>query len=149
MCEANALPLTSQQTIRTICLTYIRPKMEYSSHLWAGASKCALDFVDRLQSRVLKLIGDDRVVSSITSLGHRRNVSCIVLFYKYYFGKCSSGLSELIPPPQVFGRNTRLSGRSHALHCSDHVPPHYTLWGKFILYPYSPIVERLTQKYLS
>ena len=49
------------------------------------------------------------------SLGHRRNVSCIVLFYKYYFGKCSSGLSELIPPPQVFTRNTRLSGRCHAL----------------------------------
>ena len=54
------------------------------------------------------------VASSITSLGHRRNVSCIVLFYKYYFGKCSSGLSELIPPHQVFGRNTRLSERSHA-----------------------------------
>ena len=44
------------------------------------------DFVDLLQSRALKLIGDDRVASSTTSLGHRRNVSCIVLFSKYYFG---------------------------------------------------------------
>ena len=100
--------------LRTVYVTYIRPKMEYNSRLWAGASKCALDVVYRIQSRALKFIGDDRVASSITSLGHRRNVSCIVLFYKYYFGKCSSGLSELIPPPQVFGRNTRLSGRSHA-----------------------------------
>ena len=69
--------------------------MKYNSHLWAGASKSALDFVDRIQSRALKLIGDDRVASS-------------VLFYKYYFGKCSSGLSELIPPPQM------AFGRSHA-----------------------------------
>ena len=64
---------------------YTRPKMEYNSHLWASASKSALDFVDRIQSRALKLIGDDRVASSINSLEHRRNVSCIVLFYKYYF----------------------------------------------------------------
>ena len=89
------------------------PKMEYNSHLWADASKSALAFVTRIQSQALKLIGDDRVVSSITSMGHRRNVSCI-LFYKYYFGKCSSGLSELIPPHQVFTRNTKLSDRSHA-----------------------------------
>ena len=61
--------------LRTIYVTYIRPKMEYNSHLWAGASKSALDFVYRIQSRALKLIGDDRVASSITSLGHRRNVS--------------------------------------------------------------------------
>ena len=74
-----------------------RPKMEYYSHLGAGASTCALDAVDRIQSRVLKLIGYDRVASSITCLGHRHNVSSIVLFYnyKYYFGKCSSGLYEL------------------------------------------------------
>ena len=85
--------------LRTIYVTYIRKKMEYISHLWAGASKCALD---------------DKVASSITSQGHRRNVSCIVLFYKYYFGKCSSGLYELIPPLQILTRNTRLSGRNHA-----------------------------------
>ena len=90
--------------MRTIYVTYIRPKMEYNSHLWAGASKSALDCVDRTQSRAL----------SPPSLGHRRNVSCIVLLYKCYFGKCSSELSELISPPQVFGRNTKLSGRSHA-----------------------------------
>ena len=83
--------------------------MEYNSHLWAGASKSALDFRDRIHSRSLKLIVDDMVASSITSLGHHRNISYIVLFFKYYFGKCSSGLSELI-----FARNTRTSGRSHA-----------------------------------
>ena len=37
--------------LRTIYVTYIRPKMEYNSHIWAGASKSALVFVDRIQSR--------------------------------------------------------------------------------------------------
>ena len=93
----------------------------------AAASKSALNFVDRIQSRALKLKGDDRVASSITSLGHRRKISCIVLFYKYYFGNCSSGLSDLIPPPQVFASNTRLSGRSHAFTVAtmSHRTTHY------------------------
>ena len=34
--------------LRTIYVTYIIPIMEYNSHLWAGASKSALDFVDRI-----------------------------------------------------------------------------------------------------
>ena len=37
--------------LRTIYVTYIRPKMEYNSHLWVGASKSVFDFVDRIQSR--------------------------------------------------------------------------------------------------
>ena len=49
--------------LRTIFVTYIRPKMGYNSHLWSGASKCALDFMDRIQSRALKLIGGDRVAT--------------------------------------------------------------------------------------
>ena len=63
---------TTPSDLRTIYVTYIRSKMEYNSHLCAGASKSALIS--------LKLIGDDRVASSITSLGHRRNISCIVLY---------------------------------------------------------------------
>ena len=54
--------------LRTIYVTYIRQKMEYNSHLWAGASKGALHFVDRIQSRALKLVGNDKVVSSIIVL---------------------------------------------------------------------------------
>ena len=48
---------------------------------------------------------------------------------KYYIGKCSSGLSELIPPPNtwVFARTTRLSKRSHAFTVAtmSHRTTHY------------------------
>ena len=60
--------------------------MEYNSHLWAVASKSTLDFVDRIQSRPLKLIEDDRVASFITCLGHRRNVSCKALLHNTILG---------------------------------------------------------------
>ena len=71
--------------------------MEYNSHLWAGASKSALDFVDRIQSRALKLIGDGRVASSITSLGHRRNVSCIHIIGKIHFLPVQSDCGTTYP----------------------------------------------------
>ena len=87
----------SPSNLLTINVAYITPKIEYNSHLWAGASKSTLDFADGIQSQALKLIEYDRVDSSIISLGHRRNFSCIVLFYKYYFGKYSLGLSKLKP----------------------------------------------------
>ena len=124
---SNGARNTSLLSIFALAVTYVRPKIEYNSHLWTGESKSALDFVDRIQSPALKLIGDDRVPSSNTALGHRRNVSCIVVFYKYYFGKCSSGLSELIRPPQVLARNTRLSGRCHAFTVAtiSHRTTHY------------------------
>ena len=34
---------------------------------------------------------------SLESLAHRRNVARLSLFYKHYFGKCSSELAQLVP----------------------------------------------------
>ena len=58
---AKCLGYFTSSDLRNIYVTYIRPKMEYNSYLWARASKSVLDFVDRIQSRALKLIADDRV----------------------------------------------------------------------------------------
>ena len=97
--------------------TSIRSDLRLDDHVFNVSKEAA---------KCLSFIGDDGVGSSITSLGYRRNLNCVVLFYKYYFGQCSSGLSELIPPSQVFARNTRLSGRNHAYtvasmyHCTTH-----------------------------
>ena len=72
-----------------------------------------LKLLDRAQGRALALINDNSVSHSIDSLEHRRNVGCISLFYRYYHGKCSSEISELVPSARVFVRSTRLSSRSH------------------------------------
>ena len=52
-CKKHATP----SDLRTIYVTYIRPKMQYNLHLWAGASKSALDFMDRMHRLTLKMIG--------------------------------------------------------------------------------------------
>ena len=129
--------------LRTNYVNCIRPKMEYNSHLWTGASKNALDFVDRIQSQGLKRILDHRVASSITFLEHRRNVSCIVLLYKYYFGKCFSALSELIIASGIRKKYQAVQKKPRC-HCCDHVPPHNALQGKSFFYPYCTIAEQLT-----
>ena len=37
--------------------------------------------------------------ASVEPLAHRRNVASLSLFYKYYFGRCSSELAQLVPLP--------------------------------------------------
>ena len=117
---------TSLLSISVRSVTYIRPKMEYNSHLWAGASKSALDFVDRIQSRALKLIGDDKVASSITSLGHRRNVSSIVLFWKMLVRTLRTNTTA----PGILQEYQAVRAQP-CLHCC--VPPHKALQRKFLL----------------
>ena len=44
---------------------------------------------------------------------YRRNVASSNLFYRYYFGRCSSELAKLVPLPYSRGRSTRYSHRLH------------------------------------
>ena len=73
----------------------IRPCMEYCCHVWAGAPSCYLELLDKLQK------------------SHRRNVASLSIFYRYYFGRCSSELAQLVPLPYSRRRSTRYSDRLH------------------------------------
>ena len=97
----------------SIYTTYIRPKMEYNSHIWAGAPKSSLELLDRVQRRAMVMIGDSSVSNPVVSLEHRRNVGCVSLFYRYFHGVCSSDIRGLIPDVRMFVRDTRLSRSSH------------------------------------
>lgn len=96
-----------------IYTTYIRPRMEYNSHIWAGAPKSSLELLDRIQKRAKVLIGDNSITSTLAPLEHRRNVGCVTLFYRYFNGMCSSEIRELVPNIKIFARSTRLAGGSH------------------------------------
>ena len=41
------------------------------------------------------------------------SLASLSLFYRYYFGRCSSELGELVPRPYSRGRSTRYSDRLH------------------------------------
>ena len=71
--------------------------MEYNAHIWAGASRSSLDYLDRIQERAKRLIGDDEVSSSLSPLGHRRHVGCLTLLYRYFYDYCVIEIHDLVP----------------------------------------------------
>ena len=69
----------------TIC-----PRMEYCCHVWAGAPSCYLELLDKLQKRIFRTVGPS-LAACLESLADR--------FYRYYFGRCSSELAQVVPLP--------------------------------------------------
>ena len=51
------------------------------------------------------------LTASVEPLAHCHNVASLSLFYRYYFGRCSSELAQLIPQPYFLGRSTLYSDR--------------------------------------
>ena len=95
-----------------LCLykSTIRRCMESCCHVWAGTPSCYLELLDKLQKRT----AGPSVTASLEPLAHRRNVASLSLSYRYYFGRCSSELAQLVPLPYSRGRSTRCSDRLHA-----------------------------------
>ena len=63
----------------------LRPCMEYCCHAWAGAPRCYLEMLEKLQKRRCRTVGPS-LAASIEPLAHS-------LFYRYYFGSCSFELA--------------------------------------------------------
>ena len=90
----------------------IRPCMEYRCHVWAGASNCYWELLDKLQKRICRTVGHS-LASSLEPLAHHWNVATPSLFYRYDFGRCSLELAQLVPLPFFRGRSTCYSDRLH------------------------------------
>ena len=78
----------------------------------SGASSCFLELLDKLQKRIYGTVVPS-FAASLEILAHRQNVASLRLFYRYYFGRCSSELDQLVPLPYSRGRSTRYSDRLH------------------------------------
>ena len=98
-------------SLLTLYKAQIRLCLEYGSHLWRGAPKHSLATLDAIQKRAIKLIGAPDLSNSLDSLAHRRTVSALSLYYRYYV--CSVELKSIIPPKALFTRNTRFSNVQH------------------------------------
>ena len=86
--------------------------MEYCCHVWPGAPSCYLELLDKLQKWICRTVGRS-LAACLEPLAHCQNVASLSLFYRYYFGRCSSELAELVPLPYSRGRCTGYSDRSH------------------------------------
>ena len=98
----------------TLCLNKctLRSCMEYCCFIWAGAPSCYLELLDKLQKQICRTVGHS-LATSLEPLAHRQNVASLSLFYRYYFGRCSSELAQLVPLPFSRGRSTHYSDRLH------------------------------------
>ena len=86
--------------------------MEYCCHVWAGACSCYLELLDNLQIRICRT-ADPSLAASLEPLAHCQNVASLSLFYRYYFGRCSSELAQLVPLPFSRSRSTLYFDRLH------------------------------------
>ena len=98
----------------TLYKAQIRPRLEYCCSLWRGASKHSLNTLDAIQRRAIRLIGGPALTDTHHSLAHRRSVSALSLFYRYYHGFCFDEIKSIIPPKASFARNTRFSKIQHS-----------------------------------
>ena len=53
------------------------------------------------------------LATSLEPLAHRQNVASLRHFYRYYFGRFSAELAQLVPLPFCRGRSTHYSDRLH------------------------------------
>ena len=51
--------------------------------------------------------------ASLEPLAHRQNEPSLSLFYRFYFGRCSFQLAELVPLPHSDGRSTNYFSSLH------------------------------------
>ena len=86
--------------------------MKYYCHVWAGASTCYLKLLDVLLKRICGTVGPS-LAASLELLALYRNVASLSLFCRYYFGRCSSGLVQLVLLPYSRGSSTLYFDRLH------------------------------------
>ena len=108
----RSMKFLSPEVALYLCKSTIRPCIEYCCHVCAGAPSCYLELLDKLQKQICRTVGPS-LAASLEPLAHRGNVASLSLFYRYYFGRCSSQLAQLIPLPYSRGRSTRYSDRLH------------------------------------
>ena len=108
----RSMKFLSPQVVLYLYKSTICPCMEYCCHVWAGAPSCYLELLDKLQKRICRTVGPSRA-ASLEPLAKRQNVAILSLFHRYYFGRCSSELTQLVLLPFSQGRSTRYSDRLH------------------------------------
>ena len=74
--------------------------------------KLLLGIARQATKRIDRTVGSS-LAASLEPLAHRRNVVSLILFYRYYFGRCYSELTQLVLLPFSWGRSTRYSERLH------------------------------------
>ena len=77
-----SITFLSLQVALYLCKSTIRPCIEYCCHVWAGAPRCYLELMDKLQKRICRTVRLS-LAASFEPLAHRRIVASLSHFYRY------------------------------------------------------------------
>ena len=83
-----------------------------SRHVWAGDPSYYLEMSDKLQKQICKTVGPS-LAASLEPLAHCWNAASLSPWYRFYFGRCSSELDQLVPHPYSRGWSTSYSDGLH------------------------------------
>jgi hypothetical protein len=95
----------NRKTLDSIYSSFIRPKLEYGSSVFAGAPNTILNKLDKFEIEILRIItGATRGTSSAkiiieygkATLKKRRDLSVLALFYSIHKGQSASYLSKIL-----------------------------------------------------
>ena len=112
----EAMNFPSPEAALYLYKSTIYPCTECCCNVWAGASSCYLELLDKLQKRICRTVGPS-LATFLEPFTHRRNKASFILFYRYYFGRCSSELTQMVTLPFSRGRSTRYSERKILIDC--------------------------------
>ena len=70
--------------------------MECCCHVGVGGGSSYLEMLAKLQKLMSGIVGPS-FDTSLEPLALRQNVASLSLFYRYYFGRCSSEVAQLVP----------------------------------------------------
>ena len=88
----------------------IQPFMEYCCHVWAGGLVATWSCQTNYKNKYAGLSAL-HLLLLLNPLAHCQNVASLSLFYRCYFDRFSSELSQLVPFPFSQGRSTRYFDR--------------------------------------
>ena len=107
-----SMKFLSPEVALYFCKSTIWVCMECCCHMWACASSCYLELLDTLQKWIYWTVGP-WLAASLEPLTYCQNIATLSFFCRYYCGRCSSELAQLVPLRYFWGRSTRYSHRLH------------------------------------
>ena len=104
LCKTLAYRHRLQPTvIKRFYLSFIRPKLEYCSAVWCGASKACLKRLEQIQTQLactffrVYLPTAALTATDLPTLAWRRREHCLVMLWKLVHSQGPPQLKELLP----------------------------------------------------
>ena len=107
--------------LRKFFLAFVRPRLEYCSAVWGGASPCLVYRLEKLQLQVARAIARPRMPVApsqllaslgLPTLAWRRRIRRLVIFFKLHIGQGPPQLRKMLSNPASL-RSTRALRSAH------------------------------------